>query len=126
MRRFVKSLKNAACSVNYLISFVVGLILLVSPNLNQIVMSLKYGTKIHWLYFPNMALTNGSFSIFAPILAAFPYTARFCEECESGYVKSILTRERPTKYLLTLLAVNGLAGGLALMLTLAVFVVFVR
>lgn len=124
MRSFGKSLKSAVFSVNFLISFAVGLILLVSPKLNQIVMCLKYGMKMHWLYFPDLVLINGSFTIFAPILAAFPYTSKFCEEYESGYIKSILTRERPVRYLLTRFLANGVAGGLALTLPLALFICF--
>lgn len=124
MRNFTKSLKSAMFSINFLISVTVGLVLLVSPEFSQISASLKYGVKMHWLYFTNLALINGSFNIFAPILAAFPYTARFCEEYESGYIKSILTRDRSVKYLLGKFTTNGVAGGLALMLPLAVFVVF--
>lgn len=124
MRSFGKSLKSAVFSINFLISVTVGLVLLVSPKFSQILASLKYGMKMHWLYFTDLALINGSFTIFAPILAAFPYTARFCEEYESGYVKSILTRGRPVKYLLGKFTANGVAGGFALSVPLAVFVGF--
>lgn len=124
MRNFGKSLKNAVFSVNFLVSLTVGLFLLISPIFQQLASYLKYGGRLQWIYFFDLTMMSGSFSIFAPLLAAFPYTARFCEEYESGYIKSILLRERPARYLLTKFSANGIAGGLALAVPLALFIVF--
>lgn len=124
MRNFGKSLKNAVFSVNFLVSLTVSLFLLISPIFQQLASYLKYGGRLPWIYFLDLTMVSGSFCIFAPLLAAFPYTARFCEEYESGYIKSILLRERPARYFLTKFYANGVAGGLVLTVPLALFIVF--
>lgn len=121
MRNFGKSLKNAVFSVNFIVSMTVGLFLLISPIFQQLVASSRYGGGLPWIYFFDLTMVSGSFCIFAPLLAAFPNTARFCEEYESGYIKSILTREKPARYLLKKFFANGIAGGLALTVPLALF-----
>ena len=123
MRNFGKSLKNAVFSVNFLVSMMVSLILLISPIFETLAAYLKYGGRLPWIYFLDLTMTSGSFCIFAPLLAAFPYTSRFCEEFESGYIKSILIRENPARYLRTKFFANGIAGGLALSVPLALFIV---
>lgn len=123
MRNFGKSLKNAVFSINFLVSLMASLLLLISPIFEHLASYLKYGGRLPWIYFLDLTMTTGSFCIFAPLLAAFPYTSRFCEEYESGYIKSILIRENPARYLLTKFLANGTAGGLALFVPLALFII---
>lgn len=123
MKNFRNSLRNAIFSINFLVSLTASLLLLISPIFEQLASYIKYGGRLPWIYFLDLTMTTGSFCIFAPLLAAFPYTSRFCEEYESGYINSILVREHPVRYLLTKFFVNGVAGGLALSMPLALFIV---
>lgn len=58
----------------------------------------------------------GGFSLFAPILAVLPATTMFCEDYNSGYLKSILCRVDRKRYIQETIICSGIAGGLAVFL----------
>jgi hypothetical protein len=113
---FPKLLKDALFSVNFLISLAVGVFLLFSPIAQYLWIGIKSGLRLDYAYLFNTAHETGSFVIFAPLLAALPFSARFCTELECGMIKPILLRQRSEKYLAQRFAVNGIAGGLSLAL----------
>ncbi|HOV40392.1 MAG TPA: hypothetical protein PLM59_01245 [Oscillospiraceae bacterium] len=59
---------------------------------------------------------RGGFDLFAPVLAVLPATTLFCEDYNSGYIKSILLRANKKKYNFETLACSSIAGGLAVFL----------
>ncbi len=113
---FLKSLKDALFSVNFLISLVAGVFLLFSPIAQYMWISIKKGLSLDYVYLFTKAHESGSFIIFAPLLAALPFSARFCTEIECGIIKPILLRQRSEKYLAQRFAINGITGGVSLAL----------
>ena len=56
------------------------------------------------------------YDLFAPILAVLPAAALFCEDYNSGYIKSILNRVEKRRYIRETLLCSSIAGGLAIFL----------
>ena len=56
------------------------------------------------------------FDLFAPILAVLPATTLFCEDYNSGYIKSILWRTEKRRYIFETVLCSSVAGGLAVFL----------
>lgn len=54
------------------------------------------------------------FDLFAPILAVLPATTLFCEDYNSGYIKSILGRTEKRRYITETIFCSSIAGGLAM------------
>ncbi len=114
---FRKSLKDALTSANFFISVAVGVFLLFGPVAEFLWLGIINGLRLDYTYLFNTAQDSGSFIIFAPLLAALPFSARFCTELECGMIRPILLRQRPEKYLTQKFIVNGIAGGSSLALS---------
>ncbi len=56
------------------------------------------------------------YDLFAPILAVLPAAALFCEDYNSGYIRSILNRVEKRRYIRETLLCSSIAGGLAVFL----------
>lgn len=56
------------------------------------------------------------YDLFAPILAVLPAAALFCDDYNSGYIKSILSRVEKRRYIRETLLCSSIAGGLAIFL----------
>lgn len=54
------------------------------------------------------------FDLFAPILAVLPASTLFCEDYNSGYIKSILNRVEKKRYVQETIICSTIAGGLAI------------
>lgn len=62
------------------------------------------------------AHARSGFNLFAPIFAVIPCATIFCEDYNSGYIKSILPRTSKRKYLQDCVLCNSLCGGLGVFL----------
>lgn len=51
-----------------------------------------------------------------PLLACLPYATSYLEDCKTGHIQYALIRMTPAKYIFTKIMVNGLAGGLGILL----------
>lgn len=71
------------------------------------------------------AIKSDSFLMTLPIWASLPYTASFCDELKSGFVKLYLHRTTYSRYLLSKVIACAVSGGLVLaagiVITYAVF-----
>lgn len=56
------------------------------------------------------------YDLFAPILAVLPAAATFCDDYNSGYIKSILCRVQKSRYIRETYFCSSIAGGLAVFL----------
>lgn len=62
------------------------------------------------------AHARSGFNLFAPIFAVLPCATIFCEDYNSGYIKSILARTTHKKYLKECIACCTIGGGLGVFL----------
>lgn len=113
---FHKQLKDALFGANFFISLTAGIFLLFSPIAQYLLICIKNGIRLDYAYLFDTAHNSGSFIIFAPLLAALPFSARFCAEIDCGMIRSIILRQQPVKYLAQKFAINGIAGGVSLAL----------
>jgi hypothetical protein len=67
------------------------------------------------------AVSAGAFTLFAPLAATLPYADSFAQERSQKLSRYILLRVKHKHYLLTKFFVNGLSGGLAVALPMAIF-----
>ncbi len=106
-----------------MLSVLIGFLLLtrfriqnfVSYNLNYGALSLKEMGAI-FLDDIYMAHTRNGFSLFSPILAVIPATTIFCEDYNSGYIKSILSRVEKKQYIKETYICSTISGGLSIFL----------
>lgn len=66
------------------------------------------------------AIKSDSFLMTLPIWASLPYTANFCDELKSGFVKLYLHRTTYSRYLLSKVVACAVSGGLVLVLGIAI------
>lgn len=59
---------------------------------------------------------RSGFDLFAPILAVLPASTLFCEDYNSGYIKSILNRVEKKQYIRETVICSSIAGGLSIFL----------
>ncbi len=110
-------------SSSMMLSVLIGLLLLtrfriqnfVSYNLNYGPLALKEMGAI-FLDDIYMAHTRNGFSLFSPILAVIPATTIFCEDYNSGYIKSILSRVEKKQYIKETYICSTISGGLSIFL----------
>lgn len=58
----------------------------------------------------------GFISLVLPILACLPYTTSYLEDCKTGHIQYARIHMSLSKYIFTKILVNGLAGGLGILL----------
>lgn len=107
-----------------LISILIGFIFLFQPLLGVIYMSSKNSIPIDYVYIFYVPHASGVFDLFAPALAVLPAATLFCDEYNSGFLKSILMRTDKKKYIIERIICNSISGGFALAIPiLLIFVV---
>lgn len=62
------------------------------------------------------AYARGGYELFAPILAVLPAATLFCDDYNSGYLKSILGRAERNRYIKETIICSSVSGGLAVFL----------
>lgn len=107
-------------SPNMLVSVCIGIFLLMWFHVFS---WLTYNLSIGSLTFKEMGSTylddiysayaRGGYQLFAPILAVLPAATLFCEDYNSGYIKSILNRVEKNRYIDETLVCSSISGGLA-------------
>lgn len=114
-------LKTAILSPGMLASVCIGLVMLtwnhiytlISYNLSLGPLTLKELGSIFLDDIYN-AFSRTGFTLFAPILAVLPATILFCEDYNSGYIKSVLSRVEKKRYQKETIICSTIAGGLAI------------
>ena len=114
MKNFMFSIKQGIFSYNFILSLIAGFFLLIGPIWNILVVCIKNSFSLDYCYILNSAVSNGSFCVFAPLLATISYTASFSDEIKSGLIRDILIRENKISYLLKKMMANSICGGLTL------------
>jgi len=119
-KSLIYRLKAVILSPNMLISVVIGVLLLTwNFFFNFIIYNLAIGplklTEMGSMFLNDIYQSHAmsGFDFFAPILAVLPATIIFCEDYNSGYIKSILGRIGRRQYLRESIICSSIAGGLA-------------
>lgn len=123
-RSLGRRLKRSIFSPAMLVSVFVGCwFLMWSRVANLISYNAKYGTALTFrdlgaVFLDDIAVSHtlSGYDLFAPILAVLPAAAAFCDDYNSGYIKSILTRISKRRYIREALLCSSIAGGLAVFL----------
>lgn len=116
-------LKAAILSPAMLISVCIGVFMLTwQHTFNTIIYNLSIGPvslkEMGYIYLDDIYGSHAlsGFDLFAPILAVLPATTLFCEDYNSGYIKSILNRVEKKRYIRETVFCSSIAGGLAIFL----------
>lgn len=123
-RSLGKRLKMSIFSPAMLVSILVGIWFL---TWNRVANLLSYNARydaaltfrdIGAVFLDDIAGSHSrsGYDLFAPILAVLPAAAMFCDDYNSGYIKSILSRARKRRYIRETLLCSSIAGGLAIFL----------
>ena len=107
-------LKRELFSFPMFISIVIGLVFLLHPLCIPLFMSIKYASPFDYVFIFYTPHSGGVFDLFAPALAVLPAATVFCDDYNSGYIKSITMRTTKKKYIAERLLCNSIAGGFAL------------
>ena len=90
---------------------------------NLVSYNAKYGAVLTFkdigaVFLDDIAVSHSlsGYDLFAPILAVLPAAAVFCEDYNSGYIKSILSRASKRWYIRETFLCSSIAGGLAIFL----------
>lgn len=116
-----KRLKMSIFSPAMVVSICVGIwFLMWSRVANLISYNARYDAALTFrdigaIFLDDMAVSHSlsGYDLFAPILAVLPAAAIFCEDYNSGYIKSILSRVEKRRYISETLLCSSIAGGLA-------------
>lgn len=111
-----QDIKRAICNKGFLI----GVILPTIIFCNAIVKNTNFGVSVSTYEIISNAMALSGFTPFAAVFPVLAYSAAFCEEHNSGYLKMILTRTGWKKYGVTRMAAVGLSGGLIVAIPFAV------
>lgn len=113
-------LRAAIFSPAMLVSITIGLFLMLKFHIARwISYSLQYGatsfSDMGSTYLNEISFIHAisGFDLFAPILAVLPATTLFCDDYNSGYIKSILSRTERKQYINETYLCSSIAGGLA-------------
>ncbi len=93
------------------VSFIVGVLLINRPLLEAFFEPVDSASITQILSVP---LALSSFSPFAAIFCALPFADSFCEDFNSGYIRSVVSRTGVKKYALTRCLSVALSGGLVM------------
>lgn len=90
---------------------------------NLVSYNMKYGAALHFkdigtVFLDDIAVSHSlsGYDLFAAILAVLPAAAAFCDDYNSGYIKSILSRASKRQYIRETFFCSSIAGGLAVFL----------
>ena len=119
-----RRLKTSIFSPAMLVSVFVGIWFLTwSRVVTLISYNTKYGAALTFrdigaVFLDDIAVSHSlsGYDLFAPILAVLPAATLFCEDYNSGYIKSILSRVEKRRYISETLLCSSIAGGLAIFL----------
>lgn len=113
--------KNTVFSINMLVSVCIGIFLLTWNHVfNLIIYNLSVGPvsfkEMGSIFLDDIYSSHArsGFDLFAPILAVLPATTLFCEDYNSGYIKSIFSRAEKKRYIRETTVCSIIAGGLAI------------
>lgn len=116
-------LKTKIFSLNTLLCTLVGLVLLMWFSVTN---WFQYNRLIGEATFSQMcsdfvnevrvAHSRSGFDLFAPIFAVLPCATIFCDDYNSGYIKSILCRSNKRKYIANCIICCSISGGIAVLL----------
>lgn len=116
-------LRQTVFSWRMLMTTVVGLIILIWYSItnwiqvNRFLGNISYsevcGDFLKAIY---DAHARTGFSLFAPVFAVIPSATQFCDDYNSGYIKSILFRMSKKEYIREKIICCSIAGGLAVFL----------
>lgn len=116
-------LKATIVSPAMLISVCIGVFMLTWQHIfNLVIYNLSIGPvtpkEMGYIYLDDIYGSHAlsGFDLFAPILAVLPASTLFCEDYNSGYIKSILNRVEKKRYMLETVICSSIAGGLAILL----------
>lgn len=116
-------LKAAVLSPAMLISVCIGVFMLTWQHIfNLIIYNLSIGPvtlkEMGAIYLDDIYGSHAlsGFDLFAPILAVLPATTLFCEDYNSGYIKSILNRVEKKRYIQEIAICSSVSGGFAVFL----------
>lgn len=116
-------LKATILSPAMFVSVCVGVFMLTWQHIfNVIIYNLSIGPvtlkEVGYIYLDDIYGSHAlsGFDLFAPILAVLPATTLFCEDYNSGYIKSILNRVEKKRYMWETVICSSVAGGLAIFL----------
>lgn len=93
------------------VSFIVGAILINRPLLESMFESADSGSISQILSVP---FAMSSFTPFAAIFCALPFADSFCEDFNTGYVRSVISRSGLKKYALARCLSVAMSGGLVM------------
>lgn len=116
-------LKAAVLSPAMLISVCIGVFMLTWQHIfNLIIYNLSIGPvtlkEMGSIYLDDIYGSHAlsGFDLFAPILAVLPAATLFCEDYNSGYIKSILNRVEKKRYIQEIAICSSVSGGFAVFL----------
>ncbi len=122
-KSFGLRLQSKIFSISMVMSIVAGFILLMWFSVTN---WFQYNRLIGEASFSKMcgdfvnevitAHARSGFNLFAPIFAVLPCTTIFCDDYNSGYIKSILLRSSKRKYIAECIGCCSISGGLAVLL----------
>ncbi len=120
----LKDIKNQICSVGMLLSVLLGLVLLIEPQVGYFSICFfgEPSNKTDYISFLFSALALGGYLIFTPIITVLPGAFRFCDEYNSGYLRFMLVRSGDRKrYIVNRLISNAACAGVATCAPLTAF-----
>lgn len=116
-------LKATVLSPAMLISVCIGVFMLMWQHIfNLIIYNLSIGPvtlkEMGSIYLDDIYGSHAlsGFDLFAPILAVLPAATLFCEDYNSGYIKSILNRVEKKQYIQEIAICSSVSGGFAVFL----------
>lgn len=123
-KSFLKRLKRSVFSPAMIVSVFVGIWFLTWSRVATLISyNATYGAGLSFRDIGNIFLddiaishTLSGYDLFAPILAVLPAATLFCEDYNSGYIKSILSRVEKRRYIRETLLCSSVGGGLAIFL----------
>ncbi|MPQ45084.1 hypothetical protein [Clostridium tarantellae] len=129
---FKQEFYRALTSKNTLITFLITLILFVTPfifeysipkwslcNFKEVFDGIDIFIKI-----TNGITSVGILLIVAPILACLPFSTSYLEDKESGFLKYIYMRKSQRKYIFIKIFINALVSGLAILIPATFMLLF--
>jgi len=108
---FISEIKRMFSRPLLYVSFIVGAILINRPLLESMFESADSGSISQILSVP---FAMSSFTPFAAIFCALPFADSFCEDFNTGYVRSVISRSGLKKYALARCLSVAMSGGLVM------------
>ena len=118
----LKDIKRQILSIGMLLSFIIGLIMLLIDYYPEIRGYFDLGIiyNYDYLYFFEHSLNSGLYLIFTPIVTVLPGVIQFCDDYNYGYSRLIMTRVKKKEFLEKRYIATVICGGIACALPLIV------